>query len=235
MQNNISNNSNVSFKANIRFVTSKDYSAMAKTLQPLIFSEMRQLDEIETVLLDSCTSNIKNCVAGVLKKMNNFKQYAFHWFSGCMTKDALLKVETKLKRTKKKTHLGGFAIGGEVMCLGECRESSAGQHVIGTLAKCFSKEELEKFSLFLGQKNYFKNLHFSRTCFIYSKKEDTYYVNSQLCLPEIGYKDVTTREDIRDNFEYINIANDDKVFIGLNSEDAIPREFLNKGDLDKFV
>lgn len=238
MQNNI--NSSISFKSNIRFIPYREYDRLSKLPRIGIVKEMSDINSVHQIKDYGATKDIKYCIAGVLKNLTEKKDFLFHWYPTKMyndfgfgsPKDNLINIKTKLKELVKHNQLKGFLIGGfSKNCdnknnhyfLGEKSELS--DKLLKFLQRPFSFKNRKKFTMFFGQNsesNWLPESHF-----VYSKPNDTYYVNSK-CFMDYGSGDLLDKDKIRKHFDLIHIADDDKVFIGLDSQEAIPNKFWNK-------
>lgn len=247
MQNNISNNSNISFKSNIRFVPSKEYKELLTNLGAKFVGEMWNINSVSEIKSCCYTDHINQCIAGVLKIPNgisNVKQLIFHWFpdrlyeNTVQNKDNLIQIGKKLEEFSKVGKLKGFIIGGTSR---KCHVQSLYENKLSIklfnfLKKPFKLRKKDNFTIFFSQKTKKREfINFAESDFIYSKKNDTYYVNCSEFLgsKEPRWEDILEKNDIRNHFDFIHVADDDKVFIGSDSQEQIPNEFWNKNEFAK--
>lgn len=238
MKNN--NVTNISFKSNIRFIPYKEYEKLSTIPKTDIVKEMWDIDSVCQIKDYGATKDVKYCLAGVLKNLTTKKDFLFHWYPTKLyesfgfgaPKDNLIKINTKLKEVIKHNQLKGFIIGGfSKNCdnkhnhyyLGEKSELS--KKLLKFLQRPFKLKNRKNFTIFSGQNPEDKWL--PESAFVYSKQNDTYYVNSK-CYMDYGSGDLLDKDKIRKHFDLIHVADDDKVFIGLDSQEAIPKEFWKK-------
>ena len=87
----------------------------------------------------------------------------------------------------------------------------------------------DKFTVFFAQNLNPEDWRPPESSFTYSKPNDTYYVNCKRC-DKFRYdtSDLLDKNEIRNYFDFIHIAGEDKVFIGLDSQEQISNAFWNK-------
>lgn len=238
---NMKNNavSNISFKSNIRFIPSNTYEDLVKSTRAHVSTEMSKVSELYEISSYGSTKGIKYCLAGVMNNLTQKKKLLFHWYPTKMYEDYgfgqkrsnLLDIETQLKKMTKEK-IRGFLIGGlSKSCDNEKLRNYLGpkSELSFKLLNCFKKilkpSQKRKLTVFFSQNP--KNNWVPESAFMYSKANDTYYVRCKHG-SDYFWKDLLTKEDIKNNFDYIKIADRDRVFIGLDSEEAIPNKFWNK-------
>lgn len=242
MQNKIQN---VSFKSNIRFIPYKEYERLVLEHNILQVKEMEKLEDVYEIISYGATKATNYCLAGVLKNSTEKRDFLFHWYPTKLyndfgfgtRKDNLIKIGEQLKKLVKTNSLKGFVMGGLAKScdssnnhyyLGERSELSV--KLLNFFKKIFTLPERKKFTMFFAQKS--EDGWMPESVFVYSKQNDTYYVNSKF-YRDYGGGDLLDKDKIRNHFKYIQVADGDKVFIGLDSEDAIPNKFWNKNEFKK--
>lgn len=239
--------SNISFKSNIRFIDTINYKKIVKELNAPKVIEMWNIDSVRQIKSCSETDHINQCIAGVLQipqKANRVQSLIFHWCPDRLyenlpqNKDNLIQIGKKLEEFSKVRKLKGFIIGGTSRkChVQSCYENKLSVKLFNFLKKSFKLGKKNNFTIFFSQKTKKREfINFSESAFIYSKKNDTYYVNCSEFFgsKKTGWENILKKNDIRNHFDYIHVADDDKVFIGLESEEEIPNEFWNKNEFEK--
>lgn len=240
MKNNVQN---ISFKSNIRFVSHSQYKQLEQ-LSKVKVEEMWDINSVQKVEINGSTNGIRFCIAGVLKNLTDNNNFLFHWFPGKLyhqfkpgipkTKK-LKKIQEKIRESIKNKEVKGVLIGG----LSKTSSKELNQlslKLLNVLKKSFNAEERKNFTIFFSQGN-FPTLEYTwhDSEFFYSKPQDTYYINtsSHTYHPKMESANLMDKDEIRQNFDLIHIANDDKVYIGLNSKTPIPNEFWNKNSFAK--
>lgn len=95
--------------------------------------------------------------------------------------------------------------------------------------KILNSEERKRFTIFFGQNASELDGYNPKSAFLYSKHDDTYYVNCQkFDKSKYADIDILDKTDIKSHFDLINIAEQDKVFIGLESKEEIPKSFWQR-------
>ncbi len=237
MQNNISN---ISFKSNIRFIPYKTLDKMLNNSHVKYSGAMFDLCQINKVEQSSATKGIIYCVSGVLKNMSENIDYLYHWCPDYLFKkpsgkkdNSLLAIGKKLQETKTSNEVKGFIIGGlSKSC--DTEKSELSLKLINYFKKMFNAKERSNFTVFFSQKTSDKKGFSPRSAFIYSKKEDTYYVNCQkFDIFKDEDVDILDKNQLKNNFDFINISDEDKVFIGIDSNEDIPKSFWQKNNFKK--
>lgn len=237
MQNNISNNTNISFKSNIRFISNREYKNLLNRIPGVYAREMSDLKYAELIKDNGLTDGIKFCVAGVLNNLTKGEDFIFHWFPNCMFRGIfnqyklpnLIEITDKLKEVKKSDELKGFLIGGLSKSIKKDKNKIS-LRLLNALKRPFKLQERTKFTMFFSQNFNKLNGKYPESAFAYSKSKDTYYVNagSYAGFDEQRFADLLDKDEIRDHFDFIHVADDDKVFIGSDSQERIPNEFWKK-------
>lgn len=237
----IENKNSLSFKSNIRFLPKAEFDRI-NLPRPLSYvREMSCLKDVQEVISSGETGGIKFCIGGILKLLDKNKNYIFHWyptelfgsykpFLQIKTKD-FTEIMCKIKELKELHKLKGFMIGGlSESCDEELAQSS--MKLLNHLKRPFEQKTRENFTLFFAQKAIKSEGKYPESAFAYSVSDDTYFVNSGVYedYNERFFHEHLSNESIKDNFKFIHIAPDDKVFIGLDSQEQIPNDFWNKNE-----
>jgi|GEM_PF-2070853 len=195
----ISLNNNLSFQSKIKFVSSTEFERL-----PL--EKMREAKEyvgypwlINQAIIKErgYTDRVCSCNAGGIQ--NSQQLLLFHLLPDCHELDKIEKVlnEKIPELRSQNANLRGLIIGGD--------NFSGSILVFEKLKSIFEKFKIDT-SIIWGQK--------VRGCRVfYSVKKDTWIVNSPKATTSYP-QEVETLEDLKNNFEYIKISNQDKLCIG---------------------
>lgn len=232
----IENKNNLSFKSNIRFVSEGEFKKLLKTPTSKV-EEMWEIEKLQEIHGRGMTEDIMYCVAGLITSIKDSKDYIFHWYP-----DELLggrKQSIKLPNfqviinhfasLKQNEKTKGLIIGGTSSSVSKTT-SRLSTRVLNAIKRPLTQEQRNNFSLFFAQNSPHKYKLTPQSEFIYSKRHDTYYIHSGVKSDEVEDEFVTlnTKEQIKDGFDFIHISDNDKVFVGLESDEAIPNEFWKK-------
>lgn len=223
--------SNINFTSNIRFISYKGYEKLASMPNTAFVKEIHNLRQVETIKNQGATNGVIYCIAGVVKDFNEKTTKLFHWFPNLLLTEFstvridILKNELNLLSKHK---IKGFLIGG--ITKGPDGTDPKFGHKLSTkliniIKAPFKNARKADFTLFFSQDaKHVDSKHRPEAAFVYNKKNDTYYVNCKKYENE-KWNDLLDANKIRDHFDYINISEKDKVFIGSKQ---IDNEFLNK-------
>lgn len=222
--------SNINFTSDIRFVSKSALRKLAKPADTITIEEMWHVKQVQPVQNKGATNCIAYCVAGVIKNLESKKDYIFHWFpTNIIRKDGYPTIAgNDIKNTlqglsKSKSKQKGLLIGG----ISKLRkdENFLSVKLINLLKTPFKRNREKDFTVFFSQKAQNPSLlGMPESALLYNKKSDTYYINCQN-YKNSRWQNLLKKEDIRDNFEYISISPNDRIFIGSKQ---IPNNFFNK-------
>lgn len=233
MQNKVQN---VSFKSNIRFVSNKDYLGMVRKLSPEGIDTAYDASGLPIVQKAGEANGITYCLAGLVKNATKKINLFFNLFPSLLFKasgheeDTLTEIGKKISSIRKNDQIKGFIIGG-VSEKNDKEINKSGFNLLKSLKKRFIQDEQSKITWFFGQKTENEELGLAKSAFIHDCITDTNYVNCQKFVPkknETDMKDLLDKQEIKNNFESIHIADDDHVYMGLDSKEEIDRAFFNQ-------
>lgn len=233
------NVSSQSFKSHIRFIDSRDYEYVLRQAGAGFSKEMWQLNDVDKFENSQATERILYCIAGVMRNLTEKSDYLFHWYpkrlfenDGYGSKnDNLTKIEAKLKELSKSNKLEGLLVGG--MSKDYSREKSKmSLKVLNVLKNAIRPENKDNFTVFFAQNIKNNESNWPETAFLYSNVNDTYYIRCRHSASNYRY-DIWGEDNIRKHFDFIHIADKDKVFLDLDSQDVVPNEFWNKNKFAK--
>lgn len=229
--------SNISFKSNIRFISAKEYETMAKSARTTLVSEMWNLSHVRNIDNKITTKRIKYCVAGTLN--DNRKSVIFHLYPDLLYNSKgkkfknLTEFAEMLRAMSKENSLKGLVIGG----VSKPCDFDKGQYslkLLNYLKKALNKSDRKNFSIFFAQNSRNPDsIELPQSAFYYIKSNDTYYVNCQEVDKNDKLFELLDKDSIRNHFDLIQIADKDKVYVGLRSNDEIPATFWNKNSFAK--
>lgn len=221
--------SNISFTSNIRFIDRATYANVLLELKPAYVPEMSDVADVLEVKGNAKNEVIKFCIGAVLKNCNAKRDYICHWFPRSIFENSENRnFASKLKQKVNQTLSGdvkGLVIGGLSKDVRDHHYLSL--RMFNVLKRCMASIKRKDFSIFLFQsiKEDTTSFDWPAVSFIYSKHEDTYYVNCQKFRSDIG-KDLLTPQEIRDHFDFIDVSPNDSVFV---AGKKVPSSFFNKG------
>lgn len=218
--------SNISFTSNIKFINHARYTNLRINLNGTRACEMNKLEDTLEIANYGETRGIMYCIGVILKDLKTKNDYICHWHPGGFfkkksNKNFGLRLKQKLKHT---SHEGvkGLIVGGLSKDVDK-RYHYESLRMFNLLKKGLQDIKQKDFSMFLMQSNKERRKGvWPHLSFIYSKKEDTYFIYYQ---KDRSKTDLITPEEIRNHFDYIHISPNDSVFVGDNQ---IPNSFLNK-------
>lgn len=239
MQNNILNNTNISFKSNIRFIPYKNYRELADAPKIEVVREMWHMGHVKEVVNRGATEGIQYCLAGIMNNIKEKRDFIFHWWPDLLYNskgkkfEHLIEIGKTLKNLAQKEKLKGLVIGGtSKMC--DFDKSQYSLKLLNYLKKSIKMSDKKDFTIFFSQNSKNADFIFPETAFVYKKNNDTYYVNCRdVDDSKEGLFDLLNKNEIRDHFGLIHIAGGDKIFLGLDSQEQIPNEFWNKNRFAK--
>lgn len=239
---NQTQNRNINFTSSIRFVSYAEFDKFLKAPKTKVVDQMGTLNEVCGIENLVATKNIVQCLGGrlenqkstnLINKIYDVFDVIFHWFPNnfydrsnkkYIESNELIKIGDKLHEMQldklKGAIFGGLSV----------KNSDAGTlslKLINFFKKHLKTCKQKDFTAFFGQNTRDKEYYLPMTSFIYCRKNDTYYVNCRKCNSKNEF-DVLGEYMVRDFFDYIFVSQNDKVFMGLKSKEAIPNEFWNK-------
>jgi len=229
MQNNVSN---ISFTSNIRFVPYPKYREIADMglFGTKFAEEIHDISKVRNITNRGATEEIIFCLAGMVQNLKSKKLFLSHWFPTKIVEDDRRckrnskKLASKLNKISANNQFKGVFFG--LISEDFIKENKMGKKLFKLFKDNFKIPNKKDYTLFLFQdaKDLKSTDNWPKINFVYSKRDDTYYVN---CRKTIGKKihDLLTKDEIRNHFGVILPSNNDKFFVG---DEQVPNNFWTK-------
>lgn len=234
MINPTQNSNNINFTSKIIFIPRKKMIRKASGLGVKKIKEMWHPNDIKNIQYKGGTDGIVYCLAGIAKTKNLSPSIYhlcpddfYHVFKE-MTITRLNLLKKYIKKTFNNSKTKVFLIGG-VSKVREI-EGTWSHDLLSEIKPLVKKADKNNFSIFFSQKNNGKTEYPKAAAgFIYNRLKDTIYVNVSVQKNYNNIIDLTTPQEIRDNFEFIKISPNDKIYVG---KKHIPNKFWNKFEIE---
>ena len=229
MQNSVSN---ISFTSNIRFVPYPKYREISDMglFGTKFVEEMHDISKIRHITNRGATESIIYCLAGMVQNLKSKKHFLSHWFPKKIVKNNKIcernskKLASKLNKISANNKFKGVFFG--LISEDFIEENKMGKKLFKLFKDNFKIPNKKDYTLFLFQdaKGLKSTDDWPTINFVYSKKDDTYYVN---CRKTIDKKihDLLTKDEIRNHFGVILPSKNDKFFVG---DEQVPNGFWTK-------
>lgn len=236
MQNNVSK---INFTSNIRFVPYPRYVKLAGNPKTISVGEMYKMEHVQDIEGLGSTDGIRICLAGTMNLLKKSISKIFHWYPKelfkhhALSKERLKAISNNVENIEDIDKYKIFAIGG--VSKGFPGQNFSSLRCLGFFKSKLKKVKPENITLFFAQntKGAKDWKQTPRSAFVYSEKNDTYYVNCQKFIynaPEdpndhTGYwKDLLDKNEIKEHFGLIIASPKDKFFTE-NNPKVIPHTF----------
>lgn len=220
----------LSFSSDIRFISSREFRKQVK------ISDLEKQGKAVTdwtlkgIVYDkeAATDAIKPCVAGGITHKKNFRDIMYHFSPALNASQETLDKISKTFSGTIKNLLNNFGDKVHTLIIGGYNYIPNSFNLANTIKEACDTGENNQTTIFFGQDGADTKIYFN-------SDKDTWLIafNKPSCIQPF---ETPTIENIKQNYDYIHIASEDKVFVG-NSTQAIPHELLNqeKTPLNKFA